>query len=138
MGIVVAGIGFVHAQTAADADFDDDGIVGVEDFLLFVGKFGTRQGDGKYEAKYDLDGDGQVGVSDFLVFVGFFGQSTVPNEAPILRRIGDQGVPKGGSLTLELVASDPDGDNLTLLGERQSGGIVAVGGYFSLDAEERV
>ena len=113
MGIVVSGIGFVYAQTAADADYNDDGVVGVDDFLLFVGKFGTRQGDGKYEAKYDLDGDGQVGVSDFLVFVGFFGQSTVPNEAPVLRRIGDQGVPKGGTLTLELVASDPDGDNLT-------------------------
>ena len=113
MGIGFAGIGFVYAQTAADADFDGDGIVGVEDFLLFVAKFGTSQDDGKYEAKYDLDGDGQVGVSDFLVFVGFFSQSTVPNEAPILRRIGDQGVPKGGTLTLELVASDPDGDNLT-------------------------
>ena len=30
-----------------------------------------------------------------------------------MQRIGDQGVPKGGTLTLELVASDPDGDNLT-------------------------
>ena len=113
MGIVFAGIGFVYAQTAADADYDGDGIVGVEDFLLFIAKFGTSQGDGKYEAKYDLDGDGQVGVSDFLVFVGFFGQGTVSNEAPVLQRIGDQGVPRGGSLTLELVASDPDGDVLT-------------------------
>ena len=113
MGLAFAGIGFVYAQTAADADYNDDGIVGVDDFLLFVARFGTSQGDGRYEAKYDLDSDGQVGVSDFLVFVGFFGQSTVPNEAPVLQRIGDQGVPKGGTLTLELVASDPDGDNLT-------------------------
>lgn len=111
MGLVFAGI--AYAQTAADVDFNDDGVVGVDDFLLFVSRFGTSQGDGKYEAKYDLDSDGQVGVSDFLVFIGFFGQSTVPNEAPVLQRIGDQGVPKGGTLTLELVASDPDGDNLT-------------------------
>ena len=52
-------------------------------------------------------------MSDFLVFFGFFGQSTVPNDAPVLQRIGDQGVPKGGTLTLELVASDPNGDPLT-------------------------
>ena len=113
IGLIFTGIGFVHAQTAADADYDGDGVVGVEDFLLFIARFGTSQGDGKYDAKYDLDSDGQVGVSDFLVFVGFFGQTTVSNEAPVLQRIGDQGVPKDGSLTLELVASDPDGDNLT-------------------------
>ena len=82
MAIVFAGIGFAYAQTAADADFDGDGIVGVKDFLLFVARFGTNQGDGKYEAKYDLDGDRAIGVSDFLVFIEFFGQSTVPNEAP--------------------------------------------------------
>ena len=78
MGIVFAGIGFAYAQTAADVDFNDDGVVGVDDFLLFIAKFGTSQGDGKYEAKYDLDGDGQVGGSDFLVFVGFFGQIAGP------------------------------------------------------------
>ena len=112
MGIVFAGIGFVYAQTAADVDFNDDGVVGVDDFLLFIAKFGTSQGDGKYEAKYDLDGDGQVGVSDFLVFVGFFGQ-TIRNQNPVLRRIGDQSVPAGVTLVLVLNASDPNGDNLT-------------------------
>ncbi len=112
MGLVFAGV--AYAQTAADVDYDGDGVVGVGDFLLFVARFGTSQGDGKYEAKYDLDGDGQVGVSDFLVFVGFFGQSTVSKEAPpILKRIGDQSVPAGVKLTLNLIASDPNGDNLT-------------------------
>ena len=101
-----------NAPTAADADYDDDGIVGVNDFLLFIAKFGASQGDGKYEAKYDLDSDGQVGVSDFLVFVGFFGQTT-RNQDPVLKRIGDQSVPAGVTLTLELVASDPNGDDLT-------------------------
>ena len=109
MGIVFAGLAFVYAQTAADADFDGDGKVGFSDFVAFAGKFGTSQGDGRYEAKYDLDGDGQVGFGDFVAFAGFFGQSAVPNEAPILERIGDQGVPKGGTLIIELVASDPDG-----------------------------
>ena len=75
MGIVFAGIGFVYAQTAADADFDGDGVVGVEDFLLFVARFGSSQGDGRYEAKYDLDGDGTIGVSDYLAFVNLIGQT---------------------------------------------------------------
>ncbi len=113
MGIVFAGLAFVYAQTAADADFDGDGKVGFSDFVSFAGKFGTSQGDGRYEAKYDLDGDGQVGFGDFVAFAGFFGQSAVPNEAPILERIGDQGVPKGVTLIIELAASDPDGDDLT-------------------------
>ncbi len=41
MGIVFAGIGFVYAQTAANVDYDGDGVVGVGDFLLFVARFGT-------------------------------------------------------------------------------------------------
>ena len=116
MGLVFAGIGFVYAQTAADVDYDGDGVVGVGDFLLFVARFGTNQGDPSYEAEYDLDGDGQVGVSDFLVFFGFFGQSTVPNvpnDAPVLQRIGNRVVPIGGTLTIKLVASDPNEDPLT-------------------------
>ncbi len=113
MGLVFAGIGFVYAQTAANVDYDGDGVVGVGDFLLFVARFGTMQGGPNYDAKYDLDSDGQVGVSDFLIFFGFFGQSTVPNDAPVLQRIGNRVVPTGGTLTIKLIASDPNGDPLT-------------------------
>ena len=113
MGIAFAGLAFVYAQTAADADFDGDGKVGFSDFVAFAGKFGTSRGDGRYEAKYDLDGDGQVGFGDFVAFAGFFGQSAVPNERPVLERIGDQGVPIGVTLIIELAASDPDGGDLT-------------------------
>lgn len=109
MGVIFAGI--AYAQTAADVDYDGDGVIGVNDFLLFIARFGTSQGDPNYEAKYDLDGDGQVGVSDFLVFVGFFGQTT-RNQDPVLKRIGDQSVPAGVTLTLELDASDPNRDPL--------------------------
>ena len=65
MGIAFAGLAFVYAQTAADADFDGDGKVGFSDFVSFAGKFGTSRGDGRYEAKYDLNGDGQVGFHGF-------------------------------------------------------------------------
>ena len=55
-------------------DFDGDGQVGFSDFLAFAGQFGTRQGDGRYEAKYDLDSDGAVGFGDFLIFSSSFGK----------------------------------------------------------------
>ena len=76
-------VGQAAANTAASADFDGNGEVGVPDFLLFVEVFGSRQGDEKYEARYDLDGSGEVGVSDFLIFLDFFGQK-VPSQRDVL------------------------------------------------------
>ncbi len=55
-------------------DFNEDGVVNFIDFLAFVGHFGTRQDDGKYEAKYDLDSDGTIGFGDFLIFSSSFGK----------------------------------------------------------------
>ncbi|MDE2724458.1 MAG: leucine-rich repeat domain-containing protein, partial [Gemmatimonadota bacterium] len=60
---------------ALTPDFDGDGRVGFPDFLVFVSQFGTRQGDGRYDARYDLDGDGEIGFSDFLIFSSSFGKS---------------------------------------------------------------
>ena len=57
-------------------DFNEDGVVDFIDFLAFVGHFGTRLGDGKYEAKYDLDSDGAIGFGDFLIFSSNFGKET--------------------------------------------------------------
>ena len=79
--ILLAGTASGQTPTAADADFNGNGEVEFNDFLLFVEKFNTRQGDDEYEARYDLDGDGAVNFADFLLFVGVFGQ-TVP--APVL------------------------------------------------------
>ena len=57
------------------SDFNDDGRVDFPDFLLFVGKFGSRQGDETYQDEFDLDSDGAIGFSDFLIFSSAFGQS---------------------------------------------------------------
>ena len=62
------------------ADFNGDGIVNIADFLLFVGVFGSQQGDGKYDAKYDLVRDGAITVADFLIFVDNYGK-TVPSDS---------------------------------------------------------
>ena len=48
------------------------------DFLAFAGRFGSRQGDGRYEARYDLDSDGAIGFSDFLTFSSSFGKEVSP------------------------------------------------------------
>ena len=64
-----------QSPTAADADFDGNGVVDVADFLAFVGAFGSRSGDSAYQAKLDLDGDGVIGIPDFLFFVANFGKT---------------------------------------------------------------
>ena len=76
-------VGQVSANTAASADFDGDGVVGVPDFLLFIDTFGSRQGEEKYEAKYDLDGNGEIGVPDFLIFIDFFGKKVPPSQLSV-------------------------------------------------------
>ena len=63
-------------------DFDGDGQVGFPDFLMFVGKFGSKQGDDQFEDRFDLDGNGGIGFSDFLIFVSSFGD-TNPFDFPL-------------------------------------------------------
>ena len=67
----------LQARTGSQSgnpDFDGSGIIDFSDFLLFVSKFGARQGDERYETRFDLDGDGEVAFGDFLIFVGQFGK----------------------------------------------------------------
>ena len=58
--------------TPATPDFDGSGTVDFSDFLQFVARFGLREGDPNYDAKFDLDGDGAVEFDDFLIFVNAF------------------------------------------------------------------
>lgn len=55
-------------------DFNGDGRVGFDDFVLFVEQFGLSRGDEQYDAKYDLDEDGTIGFGDFLIFGRSFGE----------------------------------------------------------------
>ena len=71
----------IESQSSVNTDFDASGTVDFPDFLLFVSKFGARQGDERYEARFDLDGDGEVGFGDFLLFVGSFGKAAPAPEA---------------------------------------------------------
>ena len=56
------------AALPCDADLDDDGAVGVTDFLSLLSAWGPNPGH-----PADFDGDGEVGVTDFLVLLGAWG-----------------------------------------------------------------
>ena len=58
---------------AKRSDFDRDGDIDFDDFLFFVGVFGTRDIFPGYIFETDLDGDGRVSFPDFLIFVSDFG-----------------------------------------------------------------
>lgn len=73
----MVGSAFSQTPTAADADFNNNGVVDIPDFLLFIDAFGSQTGGAHYDEKFDLDGNGIIGIPDFLIFVDLFGQ-TVP------------------------------------------------------------
>ena len=98
-------------------DFNGNGIVDIPDFLLFVGVFGSKEGQERYEAKYDLDSNGEIGIPDFLTFVDSFGQTVnrVPvftSEPPVTRSVAEN-TPPGQPIGDPIVATDGDGDTLT-------------------------
>ena len=61
-------------DTAFLPDFDGDGTVGFSDFSQFAAKFGRREGDDGYEARFDLNGNGEIGFSDFVSFSQNYGK----------------------------------------------------------------
>ena len=58
----------------AQLDFNGDNAIDIQDFLLFISKFGLAMGDPGFESKYDLDGNDIVGFSDFVLFAEGFGK----------------------------------------------------------------
>ncbi len=59
---------------AVTTDFDGDGWVNFQDFVLFAQHFGTQSGASGYDPTYDLNGDGRVGFTDFVEFARQFGR----------------------------------------------------------------
>ena len=53
----------VRKQTA---DFDRDGRVDFQDFIVFIQTYGSVIGDQNYDVRADLDGDGRIDFWDFL------------------------------------------------------------------------
>jgi hypothetical protein len=58
-------------------DFNNDNIVGLDDFFLFADNFGLTSGQPTFNARFDLDSTGDVGLTDFFLFADRFGWSIV-------------------------------------------------------------
>ena len=67
-------IGLSGTGRVSNPDFDGDGEVDFDDFVLFAQAFGTSSDDEQFDPRYDLDGDGEVGFGDFIAFAEKFGQ----------------------------------------------------------------
>ena len=57
---------------AAKGDFDGDGDVDFDDFVVFAGAYGTSKGDPTYDVSADFDDDGDVDFDDFVEFAGVY------------------------------------------------------------------
>ena len=66
--VALALTGSVHAALPCDADLDDDGAVGITDFLLLLAAWGTDPG-----GPPDFNGDSTVGITDFLELLAAWG-----------------------------------------------------------------
>ena len=84
---------FLAAQETGSADFNGDGTINFEDFLLFAQGFGKSAGQADFNAKLDLNADGTIDFEDFLLFVNAFrGSGTTnppPEPEPLLLYIAD-------------------------------------------------
>ena len=62
-------------EVISRADFNGNGQVDFDDFLLFARNFGKHEGSMDFDPIYDLNQDGQVNFPDFLTFAKHFGKS---------------------------------------------------------------
>lgn len=53
-------------------DFNGDGAVNFDDFLLFVAVYGKSLSDEGFDGRMDLNGDGTINFADFLIFVSCY------------------------------------------------------------------
>ncbi len=117
----------LQVSDAPSSDFNGDGIVNLADFLLFVSRFGSRQGDGMYETLYDLDRDSVIGISDFLIFVSDFGKRVSSPVSPPVPPPPTGSVTMPGVRLLQLAQNygdveyltySPDGSRIAFVSER--------------------
>ena len=64
----------LRVSAALRGDFNEDGQVGFEDFILFAPHFGRTSNDPAFDPRFDLSGNGQIGFDDFLIFAQQFGR----------------------------------------------------------------
>ncbi|MDJ0865974.1 MAG: DUF1566 domain-containing protein [Myxococcota bacterium] len=62
-----------------DADYDDDGAVGIPDFNVLRAQFGLTDADPAFDPDVDMDGDGGVGIREFNLLRDTFGGPPGPS-----------------------------------------------------------
>jgi len=65
--LLVIGSLLDRVRDSSSADFDGDGLVNFQDFLLFAEAFGS------VDLRFDLDQSGRIDFADFLAFARIFG-----------------------------------------------------------------
>lgn len=66
----------LFASPLTASDFNRDGAVTFEDFLMFTQRYGASAGDEFYAPEFDLDKSGRVDLNDFRLFAENFGRSS--------------------------------------------------------------
>ena len=67
---------------ACDADFDQNGAVGISDFNRLREQFGRTEADPAFDPDVDADGNGAVGIADFNALRAAFGGPPGPSGLP--------------------------------------------------------
>jgi len=60
-------------STELPSDFNDDGLVNLDDLGIFANAFGATQGDNNFDVRADLTDDGLVNLNDLGIFASEFG-----------------------------------------------------------------
>lgn len=67
----------LFASPLTASDFNRDGAVTFEDFLMFTQRYGASAGDEFYAPEFDLDNSGRVDLNDFRLFAEILGRSSI-------------------------------------------------------------
>jgi hypothetical protein len=62
-----------------DADYNNDGVVGLADFMIFGRAFCKAAPDPAYNPAVDHNGDGVIGMPDWMTFGRAFGRTPGPS-----------------------------------------------------------
>jgi hypothetical protein len=63
------------------SDFDGDGQIDFDDFVLFAMGYGKHEGQPDYEVAYDFDASGDIGFPDYLIFARSYGKQPAQGSA---------------------------------------------------------
>src|SRR5206468_154661 len=64
---------------ACDGDYDDNGVVGISDFIALGQAFGKNTTSPGWNPEIDANGDGVIGVADFIAIGHSFGKPPGPS-----------------------------------------------------------